>query len=368
MSSEQKSSKVKKPFSWDQYHERQIALRIAYIGWDYKGFVMQKDTQETIEEKIFNALERTRLIKSRDKKECHYTLCGRTDVGVSGVGNVISVRVRSVYPFGKGAIKNENAPIKEEELNYIQILNGVLPPAIRATAYAYVDPEFNARHECISRGYRYLFHMMNKNIVLMKEAANYLIGEHDYRGFCKFSPSNTKHCVRKIYSIEFNEISGQTGLWYFQIVGSGFIWHQIRCIAAILFMVGDGYEKPSIVQELLDIKKYPGRPQYNYADPEPLVFWIAEYPESVEWVEPAEGSSEKEKIKNNFNQLLIKQDISLGVLEMFNGGPPTEQPKKKNPKPISSLQMAKSVEELIEKYKDEKGIELSSEEEEGGIE
>ena len=359
------TTKVKKPFDWDQFHERQIALRIAYIGWDYKGFVMQKDTEDTIEAKIFYALERTRLIKSTDKKECHYSLCGRTDVGVSGLGNVISVRVRSVFPFGVGAIKNEKAPIKEEELNYLQMLNGVLPKEIRATAYAYVEPNFNARHECISRGYRYLFHMMNKKLDLMKEAASYLVGEHDFRSFCKFSPENTKHCVRKIYSIEFNELAHNTGLWYFQIVGSGFIWHQIRCIAAILFMVGEEYEKPTIVKELLDIKKYPGRPQYNFADPKPLVFWVAEYPESVKWILPSDASAEHEKIRQSFNQLLIEHDIQIGVLEMFNNGPPVERPKKKAPKPISSLQMAKSVEELIEKYKDQKGIELSSEEEEG---
>lgn len=361
-------TKVKKPFSWDNYHERQIAFRVAYIGWDYKGFVMQNDTEETIEAEIFKALQRTNLIKSADKKECHYSLCGRTDVGVSGLGNVISVRVRSVYPYGIGAIKNEKAPIKEEELNYLQMLNGVLKPTIRITAYAYVEPDFNARFECTSRGYRYLFHMMNKNKEAMEEAASYLIGEHDFRSFCKFSPENTRHCVRKIFSIEFNEISPNTGLWYFQIIGSGFIWHQIRCIAAILFMVGDGYEKPTIVKDLLDIKKYPGRPQYNFADPKPLVFWVAHYPESVVWVKPEEGSAEKEKINSNFNQLLIEHDIKLGVLQMFNDGPPKEKQKKKAPKPISSLQMAKPVEELIKKYKEQKGIELSSEEEEVGIE
>lgn len=368
MSSETKKQKVQRPFSWDKFHERQIAFRVAYVGWDYQGFVMQTSTQDTIEAKLFYALERAHFIKSTNKKECHYSLCGRTDVGVSALGNVISVRVRSVYPYGKGAIKNENAPIKEEEINYLQALNGILPPEIRITAYAYVDLDFNARFDCISRGYRYLFHMMNKNIDLMREAASYLIGEHDFRSFCKFSPENTKHCVRKIYSIDFNEISSNTGLWYFQIVGSGFIWHQIRCIAAILFMVGNGYEKPTIVKELLDIKKYPGRPQYNFADPKPLVFWNAEYPESVEWIKPPEGSEENDKISNSFNQLLTEHDIKLGVLEMFNNGPPTEKIKKKLPKPISSLQMAKSVEELVEKYKKEKGIELSSEEEEIGNE
>ena len=41
--------KTKKVFSWDQYHERQIALRINYLGCDLKGFVQQESSNETVE-------------------------------------------------------------------------------------------------------------------------------------------------------------------------------------------------------------------------------------------------------------------------------------------------------------------------------
>ena len=341
----EKKGKPKKVFSWDQYHERQIALQIAYIGWNLKGFATQKDSENTVEGHIFRALDKARLIKSMDRQVCHYSLCGRTDVGVSGIGNVISVRVRSVYPFGKGAIKNEKAEIREEEINYLQILNGILIPEIRVTALAYVDEDFNARFQCKSRSYRYLFHMFNKDLDKMKEAASYLIGEHDYRSFCKFSPSNTQHCVRKIYSIEFNEI--RNGLWYFQIVGSGFIWHQIRCIASVLFMVGDGLEKPSVVNELLDVKKFPGRPQYPIADPKPLVFWVAEY-DGVEWMKPDPNVPIK---LQTFNQMLIDHDICNGVLRMFNGGEPKEIQSKRKHIPITTLQQAKSVEDSLAEFK-----------------
>ncbi|OHT09828.1 tRNA pseudouridine synthase A family protein [Tritrichomonas foetus] len=346
----EKKGKTKKPFSFDQFHERQIALRIAYIGWDLKGFVMQKDTEETVEGYIFRALDRARLIKNMDRQVCHYSLCGRTDVGVSGIGNVISVRVRSVFPSGKGSIKNEKATVnKEEELNYLQILNGILPPMIRVTAVAYVDPDFNARYACTSRSYRYLFHKFNKNLDKMREAASYLIGEHDYRGFCKFSPNNTSHCVRKIFSIDFNEISN--GLYYFQIVGSGFIWHQIRCIASILFMVGDGFEEPTIVQDLLDVKRFPGRPQYAIADPKPLIFWMAEY-DGVEWQVPKDNEIQISKL-TTFNTMLTDHDICNGVLRLFNGGGPTEHQVKKKHTPVASLQLARSVEELLEEHKAE---------------
>ena len=40
---------------------------------------------------------------------------------------------------------------------------------------------------------------------------------------------------------------------------------QVRCMAAVLLMVGKQMEHPDIVQKLLDIKQHPCKPQYNYA-------------------------------------------------------------------------------------------------------
>ncbi len=39
------------------------------------------------------------------------------------------------------------------------------------------------------------------------------------------------------------------------IVGEAFLYHQVRCIVAALFMVGRGLEKPEIVKDLLDLNK-----------------------------------------------------------------------------------------------------------------
>ncbi|EAY02404.1 tRNA pseudouridine synthase A family protein [Trichomonas vaginalis G3] len=338
--------KTKKEFSWDQYHERQIALRIAYIGWNLKGFVLQNDTNETVEYHIFEALKRAKLI--RNENECNYSLCGRTDAGVSGVGNVISVRVRSVCPTGLGSIPREGAKVQKEEMNYAQILNGILPPSIRVTGVAYVKPDFNARFDCATRGYRYFFHKFDKNIDLMKEAAEHLLGEHDYRAFCKFSPDSTKHCVRKIYKCEFGDAGG--GVWYFEIVGSGFIWHQIRCIASILFAVGNGFEKPSITKELLNTAKYPGRPNYPIADPEPLVFWNAGY-ENIDW--KIDEAVEK-KMKTNFALQLIDAEMRAAVLRCFIDGD-LQPPAAKKWCPVENLDQCKSVEAILAEYEREKG-------------
>lgn len=46
---------------------------------------------------------------------------------------------------------------------------------------------------------------------------------------------------------------------------------------SILFLVGEEFEEPEIVKELLDIEKFPSRPQYDYASPENLFLWNCQY-------------------------------------------------------------------------------------------
>ena len=49
------------------------------------------------------------------------------------------------------------------------------------------------------------------------------------------------------------------------VIGSGFLWHQIRCLVAILILIGQGKEEIDLVQSLLDIKRFPSTPNYRIA-------------------------------------------------------------------------------------------------------
>ena len=68
------------------------------------------------------------------------------------------------------------------------------------------------------------------------------------------------------------------------ITGLAFLWHQIRCIVTILFLIGQGNEKPQIVDELLDITKHPCKPQYTMASELPLNLFHCEFSEDIEWI------------------------------------------------------------------------------------
>ena len=50
---------------FSRYNTRHVALKIAYLGWDYQGFAVQEETENTIEEVLFQCLKKTRLIESR---------------------------------------------------------------------------------------------------------------------------------------------------------------------------------------------------------------------------------------------------------------------------------------------------------------
>ena len=96
----------KKPFDFSRYHKRHVALKVAYLGWDYHGFASQESTENTIESHFFAALFKACLIESR--ADCNYSRCGRTDKGVSAFAQVVSLDVRSNLMEGLGVIMSGN--------------------------------------------------------------------------------------------------------------------------------------------------------------------------------------------------------------------------------------------------------------------
>lgn len=110
---------------------------------------------------ILDTMVKTKLIES--KEEAKWSRCGRTDKGVSGFRQVGSVTVRSTDVGGDGVYwpdgsAEETLRIKStNELRYDNILNNELPDTIRVIAWAPADVDFNARFDCASRSYVYLF-------------------------------------------------------------------------------------------------------------------------------------------------------------------------------------------------------------------
>jgi len=321
-----------KPFDFSLHPRRKIALRFTYAGWEYGGLAYQAcpTPLPTVEGVLFDALVQTKLVDgTKGFGGCGWERCGRTDRGVSGAGNVVSLWVRSAIPQDtpahEGDVDDPSSPSSHQntptpnatkrELRYISALNRVLPPTIRVVAWSPVSPTFSSRFACKYRHYKYFFHSRNLDISRMQDAASRLLGEHDFRNLCKLDASKQITNFRRTIlqaSISPARLEGEAdldGVWVFDLKGTAFLYNQVRHIVAILFLIGTGLEDPSIMTALVNVNKenpYPAfkegepvppiverKPEYQMADGLPLVLWDCAFSdEHVRWqVDECDGES-----------------------------------------------------------------------------
>ena len=84
----------------------------------------------------------------------------------------------------------------------------------------------------------------------MQQAADYLVGEHDFQSFCA-AGAQVKTTVRTIYEVR---VQREGELITLRITGNGFLYNMVRIIAGTLMKVGQGEWEPEYVQEILDAK------------------------------------------------------------------------------------------------------------------
>lgn len=339
-----------KTFDFSVHPIRKIALKFCYSGWEYNGLAYQKTPTPlpTVEEVLFQALAKIRLIDPDAGYDgCGWERCGRTDRGVSAAGQVISLWVRSAIEGVKpgavestdvGLLSSSNAtleqaqslddfpepsllePVKntahrKSEFHYIQLLNRILPPTIRVIAWSPVTPKFSSRFNCRQRHYKYFFSSNGLDLSLMRNAAQRLIGEHDFRNLCKVDPSKQiTNYHRRILSVEINPVADVKDLYVLDLVGTAFLYHQVRHIMAILFLVGTGLEHPFIVSSLLNVdpeklasplysddndpplEVVNRKPEYQMADSLPLMLWDCAYDDNdVHWRTSPDGDGSEER-------------------------------------------------------------------------
>lgn len=173
---------------------KNIKLVVAYDGTNYSGWQIQPNAV-TIEQLLDKA------INSLTGENIHVTGASRTDAGVHAMGNVAVFKTNSTIPGRRWAYA----------------INRFLPDDIVVQASWEVEKNFHPRHCNTVKTYEYKilntpfpfpkernysWHVSHDlNINKMKEAAQILVGEHDFKSFCCVR-TQTESTVRHIYSIE----------------------------------------------------------------------------------------------------------------------------------------------------------------------
>ena len=222
---------------------KRIKLTIAYDGTNYCGWQIQPNGI-TIEEILNKALSKM------TGEEILVIGASRTDSGVHAMGNVAVFDTDTTIPAEKIAVA----------------LNQRLPEDIVITKSEEVPLDFHPRYCNCSKTYEY--HIINTRIPIptkrltnyfvsyvldidkMRQAASYLVGEHDFVSFCNVR-TDVENTVRTITALDIltngNEIT-------IRITGNGFLYNMVRIIVGTLIRVGRGFYEPEKVKEVLEAK------------------------------------------------------------------------------------------------------------------
>lgn len=226
--------------STDGLTVRTLRLLIEYDGTDFCGWqrqLNQRTVQQCLEE-AFAAMTGAHL---------HVQGAGRTDAGVHADGQVASVEVASRIPA----------------LGFLRGLNTHLPRDIAVLDVADVAAGFNARHSARGKIYRYriwnhpvrsprnarqAWHVFAPlDVHAMREAADVLTGEHDYRAF-RAADCERKTTVRLLRRFE---VQREGGLITCEVEGTAFLKNMVRILVGTLVAVGHGKMTADHVRALL---------------------------------------------------------------------------------------------------------------------
>lgn len=158
----------------------------------------------------------------------------------------------------------------------------------------------------------------------INQAAGKLLGEHDFRNLCKMDVQNgVVNYTRKISFANVKVLNEDTEgyqMCELTVVGKAFLWHQIRCIVAVLYLVGKEKEAPSVIDDLLNVEKYPCKPQYPLASELPLVLFDSQYDEdTVKWIYDTECLEDNVKhMQEIWTSECVKATVIKAMLEEFH--------------------------------------------------
>jgi len=205
-------------------------LTISYRGTDFSGWQCQPG-KRTVQECLETALEKIwgHNISLQGS--------GRTDTGVHALGQVASF----------------NAPRLHADSVLQRALNANLPRDVRVVKCRLVPPAFHARFDAIGKTYRYLvwnrlvqdpftldthWHVPRPlDLPVMRRAARFLLGEHDFASFTS-NPGYERESKVRIMSRASIVRDGSNLV--FQFTADGFLYRMVRNLVGGLVKVGLG--------------------------------------------------------------------------------------------------------------------------------
>lgn len=221
---------------------------VSYDGTRYFGWEHQPDRDRTIQGKLENVLSQ---MVGRDPADPVTVIgAGRTDAGVHARAMTCNVLL--------------DTDRTEEEIQ--RYVNHYLPDDISVNDVKIAADRFHSRFKAIGKTYRYTcwygaskpvfdrkyVTVLDKmpDVGRMREAAEYMIGMHDYQSFC--GNSHMKKSTVRVVDVIHIETSGNYIRFYFH--GNGFLQNMVRIMTGTLLEVGWGKKEPDDIAGIMEAR------------------------------------------------------------------------------------------------------------------
>jgi tRNA pseudouridine38-40 synthase len=218
-----------------------IALGVEYDGSQFFGWQSQTGGH-TVQDALQAALS------SIAGEPIAIIAAGRTDAGVHALEQVVHFETSVERPLSA----------------WVRGVNALLPKSVAVLWAHHVPEEFHARFSAQARSYQYVlinrpsrsavhhgkvgwFHMP-LDVIAMREAAQYLLGEHDFTSF-RSSQCQAKTPLKNLAQLDIRQ-QGDTLI--FELTANAFLHHMVRNILGCLLYVGKGKHPPQWLREVLE--------------------------------------------------------------------------------------------------------------------
>lgn len=218
-----------------------VALGIEYDGSSYTGWQSQPDGN-TVQDVLQLALSKI------SGEPVTVIAAGRTDTGVHALEQVVHFDTRAIRPLSA----------------WVRGVNAMLPSSVAVLWAHPVDDEFHARFSACARSYSYYLYSrpvrsavqhgkvgwyhQKLDVALMREAAAYLMGEHDFSAF-RASECQAKSPIKTLLQLSVQQ-SGD--MFAFDLTANAFLHHMVRNIIGCLVYVGNGKHPPQWLSQVLE--------------------------------------------------------------------------------------------------------------------
>ncbi|OGT46906.1 MAG: tRNA pseudouridine(38-40) synthase TruA [Gammaproteobacteria bacterium RIFCSPHIGHO2_12_FULL_41_15] len=222
---------------------QRMALGVRYDGTAYHGWQRQ-DGLKTVQGELERALG------AIADHPINLVCAGRTDSGVHATAQVVHF----------------NTEVERTDYSWIFGANSNMAKDISVSWAQKVDMEFHARFSATYRRYRYIIYnhptrpaIMRHSVTWyhrplneqkMQEAANFLLGEHDFSSF-RGANCQANSPIRKIENIT---VTRHHYLVIVDVLANAFLHHMIRNIVGVLLPIGEGQRPVSWMPEILALK------------------------------------------------------------------------------------------------------------------